>query len=110
MGQPDTSSAKARRRRVLFLAVLGVLASLAAVFGVTQMRGGSGDGYNDSLRNEFVSACERASGDDATDTCRCTYDQLSQAIPYSRFIEIDQDVAAGGSLPEDIRDIVSSCG
>ena len=107
MREPE--AAYHRRRRVLLWCALAVFASVGVVFVATAFLSEPASGYDDGLRKDFVSSCRRAGGDDASDTCGCSYDKVAGALPFERFREIDRQLRDGGALPEDVRAMVASC-
>jgi hypothetical protein len=104
------------RRRVPWLVVAGLgLAVVVVVVAVLATRDGSGGGYDETTRANFMVACTAEGGDPVAPTCECIYDELAATVPYERFAEVDEQLTrataseAGLALPDDIAVVVDGC-
>ena len=74
--------------------------------------------YDDAVQARFIEACTAQGGDAVRDTCACLYGELERTVPFDRFEEVDEQLAAqlqsttlGQSLtlPDDVRSLLDAC-
>ncbi len=74
--------------------------------------------YDDAVQARFMEACTAQGGDPVRDTCACLYGELERTVPFDRFEEVDEQLAAqlqsttlGQSLtlPDDVRSLLDAC-
>lgn len=105
-----------RRARV----VTAVLALVLVVGGCTNRQQAPSD-YGGTTDKNFNEGCvttltsgdgegEQLSDEDATDVCRCSYEDIVDEIPFEDFEQINEDQSADpGPLDERIAAIVDGC-
>jgi hypothetical protein len=76
----------------------------------TTTAGGAGDGYNAQLESDFVNACGGA-GVATPDQCQCIYGQLEANLPYSEFVQLNEQVAqmSPEEFPDELINAVNTC-
>jgi hypothetical protein len=84
--------------------LLVVLALLVAAVGCGDEE--DDPGYTAEREAEFLEACEASASEDA---CRCAWDRIVATVPAERFVEVSEDLGAGGPLPEDLAEIAADC-
>ncbi len=95
-------SRRAQLRRWLAVSLLVAMAGACS-------SGGPSD-YGVNVQREFVASCVEEGGEDLRDVCECTYDKISEQIPFERFEEIDQQIAdQEADLPDDAIDLITDC-
>ena len=114
----DPSSPRRRAWRVLL--VLLVVVALGACSHARKIP----TSYGDTTRDNFIEGCETAltdrdgegealSAEDATATCRCSYEAISDeqdGIPFEEFKEEYEKLEdEPGPLPADIRALIDAC-
>ena len=73
------------------------------------------DGYNDSVRENFVRGCVDTSKEDgstwSTDECECAYEAIEEDVEWDEFKRITDDQTEEPSpLPESFTEVFADCG
>jgi hypothetical protein len=100
-------------------AVVGVIL-VAIIAAVVVLVAGSSDeaGYDDAVRERFMTACTEDGGEPVRSTCDCIYTRVEDEIPFDRFEAVDAELAeqavgqpAGAplTLPAELEAIRSDC-
>jgi len=63
--------------------------------------------YPPEVIDNFTSSCEGAGNDPAF--CGCVIDEIQDTVSYDRFVEIDQELAEGGEVPQELLDAQAAC-
>lgn len=90
---------------------------LIALAGATLFLAGAcgGDdeptGYTDEMRSDFMSQCTAGVGEDAGDMCECTYDALTENMPFEEFRDYDEALRDDPSapMPAEVTDAMTEC-
>lgn len=120
-------SGGAADNKVLWI-VLGVVAAIAliviiavALSGGDESGGGSGGsgggddptgGYTAANEQEFMDTCAPGGGEPM---CACAWTEITETIPYDRFVEIENELAELGTdvspedLPSDLVTVMTAC-
>ena len=88
----------------LGLALLAVFTGVAVLALLTRATGGNEPVAFDRT---FVASCGRSGADDAA--CRCALDRWHEAVPEAQRMSLDEDLAAGQTLPDDVAEAVATC-
>jgi hypothetical protein len=90
------------RHGAIALAVLAVCVTSGCSGGVT--------GYGRDTQGAFMETCVHKE-QQPEQICRCTYDEITQRIPFDRYVEIDKELQKDPkAVPDEILSIVSDCG
>lgn len=71
--------------------------------------------YTSAIEDNFVEQCVPNQLDigltdaEARNFCQCSFDEIEQNIPFSRFVEANEELEATGSLPDDIEATIEPC-
>ena len=75
---------------------------------LTACSGGAG-GYGHDTQGAFMETCVNKE-QQPEQICRCTYDEITQRIPFDRYVEIDKELQKDPkAVPDEILSIVSDC-
>lgn len=88
----------------LGLALLVVFAGVALLALLTRSTGGDGPA---SFDRTFVASCGRSGADDTA--CRCALDRWHEVVAEPQRVPLDEDLAAGQSLPAEVAAAVATC-
>ncbi|GEM_PF-2592874 len=90
------------RTRRLLLALAGIALVLAACSG------GASD-YGNDTEGAFMESCT-VNQQQPQAVCKCTYDQIRQQYPFSRYVELDKQLQKDPkAVPDDLLRIVADC-
>jgi hypothetical protein len=86
-----------------------LVAAIALVVGCGT--GGGSDGYSADTRASFLEPCVSGLGDGDREVCECSYERITEEIPFDTFAEIDRDLQddPDAELPDEVADIVVAC-
>ena len=71
---------------------------------------GGASGYGRDTQGAFMETCVNKERQ-PEQICRCTYDEISQRIPFESYVEIDKHLQKDPeAVPDEILSIVSDCG
>ena len=71
---------------------------------------GGASGYGRDTQGAFMETCVNKE-QQPEQICRCTYDEITQRIPFDRYVEIDKELQKDPkAVPDEILSIVSDCG
>jgi len=71
---------------------------------------GGASGYGRDTQGAFMETCVNKE-QQPEEICRCTYDEITQRIPFESYVAIDKDLQKDPTaVPDDILSIVSDCG
>lgn len=66
--------------------------------------------YDDATRASFLEACTEDDADPALrGVCECTYDAMVDEVPFERFVEIESELEADGTLAPEVVAILDDC-
>lgn len=82
----------APKSRTGYIVVAGILVAIVLVVLIAVIVGRRPSGYSAEDKQMFLSACTAGGGDPVKDTCGCIYDQMSQKVPYERYVAIDAEL------------------
>jgi hypothetical protein len=89
-------------RRLVLLAVAGTLIGGAC--------SSSSSGYSEDTAGAFTKACV-VNDAQPVDFCRCVYDQITQHVPFDRYVENDKKMQADKDfVPDEYLPFVADCG
>ena len=101
-GMSRRPSRRAQLRRCVAVSLLVATAGACSSGGPSE--------YGDNVQREFVASCVEQGGEDLRNVCECTYDKISEQIPFERFEEIDQQIAdQEADLPDDVIELITDC-
>lgn len=86
----------------------GALAAVAAAVLLGACTGSGPSEYGEDVRDNFVEACTEAGGGE--ELCGCSYERVSEEIPFDRLDEIEDDLRDGAELPPELSDLFARCG
>lgn len=113
---PSEPSAARRWYRWAPIAIGVLIVAVAA--GILIARSGTQDDYDEAVQRRFLDACTGQGGEPVRDTCECFYDRIEQTVPFDRFEDLDESLAAEASgtasgqplnLPPDIDALLQEC-
>lgn len=90
----------APRGRTGFVVVAVILVVVVGAVILVAVLAGRKSGYSAEDREKFMSACTAVGGDPVKNTCGCIYDQMSQKVPYERYVAIDADLQSQRATAE----------
>ena len=68
---------------------------------------GGASGYGRDTQGAFIETCVHKE-QQPEQFCRCTYDEITQRIPFDRYVEIDKELQKDpNAVPDEILSIVS---
>ena len=71
---------------------------------------GGASGYGHDTQGTFMETCVNKERQ-PEQICRCTYDEITQRIPFESYVAIDKDLQKDpNAVPDEILSIVSDCG
>jgi hypothetical protein len=71
---------------------------------------GGASGYGRDTQGAFMETCVHKE-QQPEPICKCTYDEITQRIPFDRYVEIDKELQKDPeAVPDEILSIVSDCG
>jgi hypothetical protein len=92
-----------RRTMLLFASV-----ALAASTGVAACSGGA-SGYGRDTQGAFLETCVNKEQQPEA-ICRCTYQKITEEIPFDRYVEIDKQLQKDPTaVPDELLRIVADC-
>lgn len=107
------------RRRLLLLVTAVVVLAVVAFGGLFALRrSAQPDGYDEAVRAAFMADCVADGGEPVRVACGCVWDGLVATVPFDRFVEVDEQLAplvatnparTPLELPDDIGTLVRSC-
>ena len=66
-------------------------------------------GYGNDTRGAFMESCA-VKQQQPEAICRCTYDEITQQIPFDRYVELDQQLQKDPkAVPDELLRIVADC-
>jgi len=81
---------------VLAVAVLGACSSKS-------------EGYSEDTKQTFLVSCTHNQVE-PLDLCNCIYDQISQQIPFDRYVELDKQMQKDDKfVPDELQHIAADC-
>jgi hypothetical protein len=84
------------------------LATLGAILAATACGSGGSGGYDDGVRQRFVSACtQTSSGHEAA--CAAAYNCIKQRVSFADFKAADQAIREGKSVDPKIAQVLAQC-
>ena len=85
-----------------------VLAAIAIV--VLAACSGGATGYGADTQGAFMESCA-VKQQQPESVCRCTYQQITQRIPFDHYVELDKELQKDPkTVPDELLRIVSDCG
>ncbi|HEY8545270.1 MAG TPA: hypothetical protein VIL36_09490 [Acidimicrobiales bacterium] len=93
--------------RSKLIALAGATLFLAAACGGDD----EPSGYNDEVRNNFMSECTAGAGDSARDMCECTYDAITANLDFEEFKAYDEALREDPSaeIPVELENAMTEC-
>ena len=87
---------------------LAYLATLGAILAATACGSSSPSGYDDGVRNAFVSACTKtSSGREAA--CEAAYECITQRVSFADFKAADTAIREGHPVDPKILPLLTQC-
>ena len=81
---------------------------VVAVAALAACSGGA-SGYGHDTQGAFMETCVNKERQ-PEQICKCTYDEITQRIPFDRYVEIDKELQKDPkAIPDEILSIVSDC-
>jgi len=107
----------APKTRTGYIVVAGILVAVIAVAVIATYVGRRSSSYAADDKQSFMAACTAGGGDAVKDVCGCIYDQLSQKVPYERYVAIDAELKTQRSstpdaplrFPPEVESVRSRC-
>jgi hypothetical protein len=84
-------------------------AAFVATTGFVACSGGA-SGYGSDTQGAFLETCVNKEQQPEA-ICRCTYEKITQQIPFDRYVEIDKQLQKDPTaVPDELLRIVADCG
>jgi hypothetical protein len=70
---------------------------------------GGASGYGRDTQGAFMETCVNKE-QQPREICQCTYDEITQRIPFDRYVDIDKQLQKDpNAVPDEILSIVTDC-